>query len=231
MSTIQDPEFGEIIIRRSSNSSRITLRISPDGKLRVMAPKRTPLIAVKTLIKTSRNQIRELLVDHRSTTPQYTDNRTIGKSHSLIFNQSSANFSVKTVGTKIIVDLSDDDEVGSVQIQQDIREAIIKALRKEAKSYLPRRLSYLAQMHDFKYSTTKLTHASSRWGSCSSSGTISMNISLMQLPFELLDYVLVHELCHTRHMNHSQAFWDEVESIDPKYKIHRRNLKKYSPHV
>jgi len=92
-------------------------------------------------------------------------------------------------------------------------------------------LSFLAEEHGFSFKRTKITHASSRWGSCSSAGTISLNIGLMNLPFELIDYVIIHELCHTRHMNHSASFWREVAQFDPSYKIHRAELKKYSPHI
>lgn len=230
MPTITDSEFGEIVVRSNRLSKRISLRIAPDGRLRASTPPYTPLLAVKMLIKTSRPAIRKLLSEHQAESMYDTD-QMVGKSHSLVIQVGANKTSVSLEGTKIIVNTTKLEDVRKPEAQQQIRDVILKSLRKEAKSYLPRRLKYLAEKHGFKYKTVKLTHASSRWGSCSSSGTISMNISLMQLPFELIDYVLIHELSHTRQMNHSDKFWDEVEAIDPSYKLHRRALKKHTPNI
>lgn len=229
MSVIDDPEFGEISVYTHRNATRISIKYSPNGKLRIVTPPYTPLTAIKVLLKTSRPAIRKLAKDN-NLSGAYTQNQPVGKSHSLIFQEGATNI-VKTTGTSIVATFKDKEDINTAKVQSEIKQAIVKALRKEAKSYLPRRLKYLAELHGFYFKSTKITHASSRWGSCSSSGTISMNISLMQLPFELLDYVLIHELCHTREMNHSTRFWSEVQQIDPQYKIHKNALKNYSPHV
>ena len=231
MPTISDSEFGDITVRAHHTSSRVALRIAPNGTLRISVPYRTPILAVKGVVSMSRPKIRELFREYQKTSPRYDQDRSIGKSHSLVVLHNERVSSIETQKTNIIVHLSPDDDVNDAAIQRQIREHVIKALRKEAKSYLPRRLAFIAKEHGFSYNSIKLTHASSRWGSCSSSGTISLNISLMQLPFELLDYVLIHELSHTRHMNHSSAFWKEVTAIDPLYKNHRRMLKDHTPNV
>lgn len=230
MPTITDSEFGEIVVKKQGLAKNISLRIAPDGRLRVTMPSYAPLLAAKTVIKTSRLQIRKLLDQHQSQF-SYTKDRQIGKSHSLIIRSTAGATTVKTAGTRIIASINENEDIAAAANQQLIRQKIVAALRKEAKSYLPRRLSFLAEEHGFSFKRTKITHASSRWGSCSSTGTISLNIGLMNLPFELIDYVIIHELCHTRHMNHSASFWHEVVQFDPGYKIHRAELKKYSPHI
>ena len=230
MPTIVDPEFGEITIRSHPSSTRITLKMGPDGRLRASVPRLTPMFAVKAMIRSSRSEIRELMSDHQ-TQHAYLNSQPIGKSHSLLVQHTAGNTSIDTAGTSIVVRLHTSDAVVNREVQMAIRSHVIKALRKEAKSYLPRRLKFLADSYNFSYASVKLTHASSRWGSCSSSGTISLNIALMNLPFELLDYVLIHELAHTREMNHSAQFWEIVENIDPDFKSHRADLKKHTPHI
>ena len=102
---------------------------------------------------------------------------------------------------------------------------------RKAKDYLPYRLEYYAKLYGYDYERCRLSHAATRWGSCSSSGTISLNIGLMQVPKVLRDYVILHELAHLNHMDHSPQFWDEVGQRDPRYKEHRRKLKAFSPGV
>lgn len=114
---------------------------------------------------------------------------------------------------------------------QRARDAKKKILMKKAKEYLPYRLEYYAKRFGYTYEKIRLSHANTRWGSCSSTRTISLNIGLMQVPEPLRDYVIIHELAHLNHMDHSSAFWSEVGSHDPKFKEHRRKLKSYSPGV
>ena len=104
---------------------------------------------------------------------------------------------------------------------QRARDAKKKILMKKAKDYLPYRLEYLAKLYGYKYDKCRLTHANTRWGSCSSSRTISLNIGLMNVPEILRDYVITHELAHLNHMDHSDAFWAEVATHDARYKEHR----------
>lgn len=230
MTIITDEEFGEIVVKKRSLAKTVSLKIAPDGRIQITMPPYAPLLAAKALIKTSRKQIRELASQYREKL-SYTENQQIGKSHNLLIQKTAKPSSVKIVGTQILVEINEAESVESAANQQLIRSKILIALRKEAKSYLPRRLSFLAEEHGFSFARSKITHSSSRWGSCSSSGTISLNIGMMNLPFELIDYVIIHELCHTRHMNHSTKFWDEVAKFDPYYKIHRNELKKYSPYI
>jgi len=107
--------------------------------------------------------------------------------------------------------------------------AKMKILKKQAADYLPYRLAFLAQKHGFTYSLGKLGLRTTRWGSCTSKQVISLNIALMKVPKSLQDYVIIHELCHTRHLNHSPDFWAEVAKYDPNYKEHRKTLKTFKP--
>jgi predicted metal-dependent hydrolase len=112
------------------------------------------------------------------------------------------------------------------RVQQLLKGLIGKALRHEAHRILPQRLKALALQHGFKYNEIKITGAKTRWGSCSAHRNINLNLSLMLLPEQLIDYVLLHELCHTMEMNHSKRFWDLLNSVtENKARQLRKELK------
>lgn len=230
MPTIKDPEFGEVVIRRSSKARAVKLRVAPDGRLRISMPVYAPIFLAKQLIKSNRDELRNIL-DKHDTKPSYSHGSAIGKSHKIVVTESASKTKVSKNGLDIVVSLASEDSLEDNHVVRLIRDETIKALRLEAKSYLPRRLDHIAQMHGFRYSNIRFSHSGGRWGSCNTKGTISLNIALMKLPFELIDYVLIHELSHTVQMNHSQDFWNVVAMCDPDYKAHRKVLKTNSPSI
>ena len=126
---------------------------------------------------------------------------------------SGEEIKISNEGNQILVQIPQGLAFENSLVQSEIRKTVSKILRKQAKAYLPRRITFLAEKYDFEFTKLRLSHTRTRWGSCSSSGTISLNIALMNLPHHLIDYVIIHELCHTRQMNHSQLFWKEVRTI------------------
>lgn len=229
MPTIHDEEFGTITIRRSARASQVRLRMAPDGSLRASLPIYAPLFLVKRLLKTSRSQLRTML-DQSKPSIVYDNDARIGKNHQLVVI-TATNLDVKLKGQDIIVRLPSEKTLNDHDVIKAVRPVVIKALRIEAKAYLPSRLQELSDRHQLFYEKVRFSHASSRWGSCSSKGTISLNIALMKLPYELIDYVIIHELAHTRHMNHSKDFWATVEMADKNYKVHRKLLRIESPTI
>lgn len=103
--------------------------------------------------------------------------------------------------------------------------ALEKRYRDAAKEYIPKRVEYYHEFTGGTYNKITIRDQKTRWGSCSSNGTLSFNYRLMLAPPRVLDYVVVHELCHLTHMNHSSDFWNMVASILPDYKEYRRWLK------
>lgn len=230
MPVMYDDEFGKITIRRSARASQVRLRVAPDGSLRASLPLYAPTFLVKRLLTSSRQELRELLQKAMPDTV-YHDGMRIGKSHTLIVRPHAASLSVNRHGQQIIVNLPVGKQLDNPVVTRAVRDVVITALRVEAKNYLPRRLSFLADQLGASYDKVRFSHASGRWGSCSSQGTISLNIALMKLPFELIDYVIIHELAHTKQMNHSPEFWKIVAVGDPLYKQHRRAIKQEQPTI
>ncbi len=227
---IQDPELGTIAIRRHPQARGIRFRMTPRGVLSASVPKRTPVTAIKLAIKASRRDLKKMLEQHRSTS-LYRDGQAIGKSHTLQIHSSATqdDITVSLRDRVITVQKPENIDASDPVLQQRIQECVIKALRKESRVYLGYRLERLAKKHGYRYEKIRYAHTGTRWGSCSSTGTISLNIALMMLPLELIDYVLIHELCHTKEMNHSIAFWRLVREADLDYEIHRKALKSYNP--
>ena len=108
---------------------------------------------------------------------------------------------------------------------EKLTDAEINELKKEAESVIPRRVEYFAGVVGVEYGRITIRCQKTRWGSCSSKGNLNFNCLLMLAPHEVLDSVVVHELCHLKVMNHSQAFYDEVLRAYPNYREDHQWLK------
>lgn len=107
-------------------------------------------------------------------------------------------------------------------------DTYVRWLKARAKEYLPARLSYRAYEMGIDYRQLRISSARSKWGSCSASGQIVLAWHLMMCPTESIEYVIIHELCHRLHMDHSKAFWAEVERFMPDYKKYKKWLDDHS---
>ena len=113
-----------------------------------------------------------------------------------------------------------------VQKEKTPSEKRLEAIyRKAAREYFPKRVSHYARMLGVTYGKISIRDQKTRWGSCSSEGNLSFNWRLILAPPDVLDYVVIHELCHRKEMNHSKEFWALVESLMPKYKERRKWLR------
>lgn len=105
-------------------------------------------------------------------------------------------------------------------------ESVFEAwYKKQARSVLTGRVEFFARKYGFNAGKIRISSARTRWGSCSARSTLSFTWRLVMAPPQVIDYVVVHELCHLRELNHSPSFWAQVEAILPDYKSHRKWLK------
>lgn len=103
---------------------------------------------------------------------------------------------------------------------EDLQRLMVLARRE-----IPVRVKYFAEQMGVTYGKITIRNQKTRWGSCSQIGNLNFNCHLIEMPTEILDYVVVHELCHRKQMNHSRLFWMEVEKVLPDYQVHQRWLK------
>lgn len=103
----------------------------------------------------------------------------------------------------------------------------VESLRAAAKAFLPSRVEELASAHGFEYAAVRIKHNVSNWGSCSVKGNINLNLNLMRLPEDLRDYVILHELCHLKYMNHGPQFHALLESLCPDHRTKSRRLREF----
>ncbi len=105
------------------------------------------------------------------------------------------------------------------------RKAVLAEHEEEARKLALSRLEHFNQFYNFKYNTVRVKYQKTRWGSCSSKGNLNFNCKIATLSPQLLDYIIVHELCHLGQFNHSQKFWYLVEQQMPDYQKLRAELK------
>lgn len=97
--------------------------------------------------------------------------------------------------------------------------------KEKARTLILERLDYFNKYYDFEYNRVSIRNQRTRWGSCSSKGNLNFNYKILFLPMQLADYIIVHELCHVKELNHSKNFWSLVQKTIPDYKQYRKHVK------
>jgi len=113
------------------------------------------------------------------------------------------------------------------QPQPKLSSREVRALADQALKTIPARVAHYAPLVGVTYGRITIRNQKTRWGSCSAKGNLNFNCLLMLTPPEIQDYVVIHELCHRKEMNHSPRFWAEVARLCPDYKAHRQWLKQH----
>jgi predicted metal-dependent hydrolase len=223
------PEIGIVHVQKKRGVKRISMRIHSSGELRVSQPFYLPYSAGIYFAKTHK----EWILKQRQKTAQLEihDGMYIGKVH--ILDITTADTLKSRVSNNRITISAPDSAVrqNSKDYTTTIKKAVKRALQKEAAEIFPRRVEQLADTYGYSYKEVKTKPMKSRWGSCSNTSVITLNCYLLMLPWEIIDYVIMHELSHTKQMNHSTAFWSEVAVSTPKHKQLRSELKKLQPKI
>lgn len=220
--TVLLPEFGEIKLSKRRGTKHLRLRINQKGEVVVSMPTWVPY---KAGFEFARSQSR-WINDNARRQAVFVDNLRLGKLHTLrLLPTKTSSVRTRIVNNEAVVYIPDSIIDNSKEVQVAAKRAARKAL--EAESYiLKERLIELATEFGYTYTDFKAKFMTSKWGSRRSDGRITLNLRLLDLSDESIDYVIIHELAHTDVMNHGKDYWKVVEGMMPDYKIHRMNLKK-----
>lgn len=211
--------------RRGSRNLRLT--VSAEGEVRVSIPAWAPYSSGLDFARSRRDWI----AAQSRPAHALVDGQAVGKAHHLRFaaKEGSARPTSRVAPGTVLVHHPPGLEHDDPAVQSAAREGSIRALKSQAERLLPQRLADLAASHGFEYSDVRIKRLKSRWGSCDQDGRISLSLFLMQLPWEYIDYVLLHELVHTRVMRHGPDFWEAMTELNPSAKELRRALRNYRP--
>lgn len=207
---------------RVRSARRYILRVRSDGSLRVTLPRWGSKSEALRFIETERAWIAR-----QRTKLQESPSHEWREGSSIMFRGIAASIALQHEDGATYAVYGARRVRLSSEGRADLRSAIEADLRAAATAYLVPRLAELAAQHDLSYRRVAVRDQRSRWGSCSRQGTISLNYRLIQLPPDVCDYILIHELMHLRQQNHSRRFWRLVEQACPDFRQAERWLRKH----
>ena len=220
-------------IRESRRAKRLNLKLSSQGKLEVVIPIGFDRRQIPDIIKTHEHWIertRTKLIDQ----PPLQSGESIPKT--IQFLATTENWTIEYIPANVIsIRISERPETvilwGNTTNEALCRKALRSWLTTRAESFFGPWLRSLSKDCNLPFNQMSVRGQKTRWGSCSSARNISLNYKLLFLPPQVARYVLIHELCHTVHMNHSKEFWQLVQKNDPLYKQWDHDLKNVNQYI
>lgn len=224
---LEDEELGRLFVRVNVRARRMTFRTKEDG-IYVTVPSGTSVKELKNAIEELRPRLKA--AKQKQARPLIDLNYRIDTEFfklSLVSGERERFLSRSELGEMQII-CPPDADFSDEALQDWLHKVVAEGLRRNAKIILPSRLYMLSTQHNLPYKSVKINSSSGRWGSCSGRGDINLSYFLVLLPKHLIDYVLLHELSHTREMNHGERFWALLNQMsDGKALALRDELKHY----
>jgi predicted metal-dependent hydrolase len=221
-------------IRKSPRAKRLQLQFTPEKGLEVVVPQRMRSFSLDLFLHEHREWITKVLQQPRPapvviTTPQTLDLLSLDERWHISYE--------KKISTQIRLNQHQSDRhlllSGNIDELPLVQKKLKTWLLTHAKTHLLSQLESLSLQTGLRYQQARILAQKSRWGSCNAKGHITLNCQLLFLPPLLVQHILLHELCHTRHLNHSSAFWRLLATHDPLAHQNRRlarNAQHYIPH-
>lgn len=218
-----------VIVDQIIRSKRRTfaLIVENDGSVTVRAPLRASERIILKLVEEHARWVEKKQAEIRAAVPIQPKQYVPGESF-LYLGQAYPLEIVKDQNRKLVLEdgfkLADSMQANAEMVFQDW-------YRRQARRVIGARVAFFAERHQFQYKKIRISSARTRWGSCTSKGTLSFSWRLILTPLDVIDYVVIHELAHTVHHSHSKRFWKLVEKLMPDYKEQRKRLKHYVQQV
>lgn len=203
-------------VRYSARAKRLQIRVRPWFGVEIVAPRRCALRQIERFVAAQRGWIESVTRDMplpppADSLPESIVLRAVDAYYEVVYGRVAGRASVLERGRVLHVPAGTDDP-------QAARQQLRKWLAAKTRAALLPRLDTLARHYGFKYNKVSVRGQRTRWGSCSSRKQISINYKLLFLAPDLVDYLFVHELAHTRQLNHSPRYWRVVEDCLPNYR-------------
>ena len=223
---------GNILFRHSKRARYLNISVRPFVGARVSFPAGMSYNSAIRLVTEKKLWIKQHLdkmKEFEKMQTQFDENSGYSTKHHKLNLRSAErkNISVRLSKGKINVVYPTELNTNSNEVQVAIRRGIERALKLEAEEYLPGKVKELSDKFGFKFNKLALKNIKSRWGSCSRKNNINLSIHLMRLPEYLINYVILHELVHTVHHNHSDRFWTMLNGLTGRAKRLDKELRKY----
>lgn len=225
-------ELGTVQLVKNQRAKHIRITVKSFENVRVTLPNRVSFTEAENFVRSKIDWIvkhQKKIKDTEKKLTVFDDETNFQtKKYKLQINKTGEDeLTARIFDGKINVYYPDHLGVEHKSVQFFIRKVIEEALRIEAKQYIPARVKELAVKYNFNYNRVFIKNIKSRWGSCSKKGNVNFTLHLMRLPEELIDYVILHELAHTKEHNHSKNFWAVLDKIYGNAKAVDRKLKNY----
>ncbi|MEJ2603135.1 MAG: SprT family zinc-dependent metalloprotease [Gammaproteobacteria bacterium] len=222
----------DFIVRESARARRMSIKVYPRGRVEVVAPRRTRARDVEAFVRDNRAWIARTRAEFAARYPTVDPSPpteislpAIGAVRSVIYREKDgATVRCRDLGERLVL-------TGRVGDEQRTVAALRRWLAGIARRRLGHQLEQLSAITGLGYQRLQIRAQRTCWGSHSGRGTISLNYCLLFLQPELVRYLLIHELCHARHMNHSRRYWQLVSRFEPDYRRLDRELGQAWIHV
>jgi len=229
MKTYLLDEIGELKVIKSAKAKKIIIKINYNGEPQVTIPRYLPYIIGLQFAQKQRSWI---LKNRTSKILVLSNGDIIANKYTVRFTEhKKPHVSSRVQGDFVTIKTPVGVHVNNKSPQDEAIKASTRAIKRIAEDILPTRLNNLSRKYGYRYSSVSVKNMKTRWGSCSSQGAICLNIWLIQLREELIDYVCCHELAHLRNPHHQQGFWNDLSVMVPNYRELRKELKSHSPRL